>query len=114
MNKFLVPQFIEVEAKIFGPITVRQFLILLAAGLLIFISYKLADFTLFIIITLFLGLFAITFAFVKVNGQNFHYVIQFLVSRFQYRFHIYQRYHIIYHKLVQLVLHLLLFLIHQK
>jgi len=75
MQQFVVPQFIDVEDRIFGPITVRQFLILLAAGLLIFISYKLADFTLFIIITLFLGLFAITFAFVKVNGQNFHYVI---------------------------------------
>lgn len=75
MQQFVVPQFIDVEDKIFGPITVRQFLIMLATGLLIFISYKLADFTLFIIITLFLGSLAIMFAFVRVNGQNFHYVI---------------------------------------
>ncbi len=75
MQQFVVPQFIDVEDKIFGPITVRQFLILLAAGLFIFISYKLADFTLFIISSLFVGLIAILFAFVRINGQNFHYVI---------------------------------------
>ncbi|MBT4121029.1 MAG: PrgI family protein [Candidatus Magasanikbacteria bacterium] len=75
MQQFVVPQFIDVEDRIFGPITVRQFLILLATGLLIFISYKLADFTLFVVITLFLGFLAIMFAFVRVNGQDFHYVI---------------------------------------
>ena len=29
MDRFVVPQFIDVEDKIFGPVTVRQFLILL-------------------------------------------------------------------------------------
>ncbi len=75
MQQFVVPQFIDVEDKIFGPITVRQFLILLGAGLVIFISYKLADFTLFVIIALVIGSLAVTFSFVKVNGQDFHYVI---------------------------------------
>ena len=75
MQQFVVPQFIDVEDKIFGPITVRQFLILLATGLIIFISFKLADFTLFVVITLFVGLLAILFAFVRINGQDFHYVI---------------------------------------
>jgi len=75
MQQFVVPQFIDVEDKIFGPITVRQFLILLATGLIIFISFKLADFTLFVVITLFVGLIAILFAFVRINGQDFHYVI---------------------------------------
>jgi len=75
MQQFVVPQFIDVEDKIFGPITVRQFLILLAAGLLIFISYKLADFTLFVILTILFGGTAMIFGFVRINGQNFHYVI---------------------------------------
>ncbi len=75
MQQFVVPQFIEVEDKIFGPITTRQFLIILAAALVIFIAYKFADFTLFLIILVAIGGLALTFAFVKVNGQTFHYFL---------------------------------------
>lgn len=75
MQQFVVPQFIEVEDKIFGPITTRQFLIILAAALIIFIAYKFADFTLFLIILVVIGGLALTFAFVKVNGQTFHYFL---------------------------------------
>lgn len=75
MQQFVVPQFIDVEDKIFGPITIRQFLILLSAGLLIFIFYKLADFALFVTATAVFGGLALVFAFVKVNGQTFHYFI---------------------------------------
>src|SRR3989339_346522 len=75
MDQFLVPQFIDVEDKIFGPITTRQFIILLVAGLIIFIAYKLADFTLFIFLLAVLGGFSLVLAFVKINGQVFHYFI---------------------------------------
>jgi len=75
MDQFLVPQFIDVEDKIFGPITTRQFIILLVAGLIIFITYKLADFTLFIFLLAVLGGFSLVLAFVKINGQVFHYFI---------------------------------------
>lgn len=71
----MVPQFIEVEDKIFGPITTRQFLILLAAGIILFITFKLADIQLFILTALLVGGLAIVFAFVKVNGQTFHYFV---------------------------------------
>ena len=37
-EKFVVPQFIDNEDKILGPITVRQFLILLVATFVIFIE----------------------------------------------------------------------------
>ena len=75
MQQFVVPQFIEVEDKIFGPITTRQFLIILAAGLLIFVSYKYADFALFITTLVVIGGLALIFAFVKINGQTFHYFL---------------------------------------
>jgi hypothetical protein len=39
-EKFIVPQFIDNEDKILGPLTVRQFLILLGAAVLLFILYK--------------------------------------------------------------------------
>jgi len=79
-SQFVVPQFIDVEDKIFGPITARQFVILLVAGLLCFIAYKVADIALFIFILAFLGGFALILAFVKINGQAFHYVILNLIQ----------------------------------
>ena len=75
MDQFVVPQFIEVEDKIFGPITTRQFIILLATGLFLFIAYKVADFVLFMILLITIGGFSLVFAFVKVNGQTFHYFV---------------------------------------
>lgn len=80
MQQFVVPQFIEVEDKIFGPITTRQFLILLVAGTIVFLAYRFADFTLFIFLLVFVGGFALVLAFVKVHGQTFHY---FLLNIFQ-------------------------------
>lgn len=75
MQQFVVPQFIEVEDKIFGPITTRQFLIFLGSGLLIFIVYRFADFSLFVISAIVIGSIAVTFAFVRPNGQAFHYFL---------------------------------------
>jgi len=75
MNQFVVPQFIDVEDKIFGPITTRQFLILLVASLLIFVAFKLADMALFIFMLALIGGSALVLAFVKINGQVFHYFI---------------------------------------
>ncbi|MBI5729273.1 MAG: PrgI family protein [Candidatus Magasanikbacteria bacterium] len=75
MNQFTVPQFIDVEDKIFGPITTRQFVILLVAGLVVFVAFKLADTALFIFLLALIGGFALVLAFVKINGQSFHYFI---------------------------------------
>ena len=75
MDQFLVPQFIDVEDKIFGPVTTRQFVILLVGSLSIFIAYKLADFFLFLFILIVVGGLSLVIAFVKINGQTFHYFL---------------------------------------
>jgi len=75
MEQFVVPQFIDVEDKIFGPITTRQFVIMLSAALLLFIIFKLADTALFIFFLALIGGFALILSFVKINGQAFHYFI---------------------------------------
>lgn len=80
MEQFVVPQFIDVEDKIFGPVTTRQFLILLATGLLLFIIFKLADMALFIFLTALIGGSALVLAFVKINGQPFHYFLLNIVQ----------------------------------
>ena len=71
-DKFIVPQFIDAEDKIWGPITVRQFVIVLVGGLLVFIAYKLADFSLFIFETIIIIALVAIFAFYKYNGAPFH------------------------------------------
>lgn len=83
MQQFVVPQFIDVEDKIIGPITTRQFIVLLAGFLIIAVSYKLFDFSLFV--TFGLLVFAITsiFAFLKINGRPFHYFVLNLFQTFK-------------------------------
>ena len=75
MQQFTVPQFIDVEDKIIGPITTRQFLIMLSTGIIIFLFYRFGDFTLFIFSLVFFGGLALLFSFVKINGQTFHYFV---------------------------------------
>lgn len=72
LDKFIVPQFIDNEDKILGPITVRQFLVMLACIFLIFIEYKLLKFAYFVAAMVLTGAIGATFGFVKVNGQPFH------------------------------------------
>jgi len=84
--QFIVPQFIDVEDKIIGPVTTRQFVVLLAAAAMITIDYQIIykianSFWLFGLSAVFiLGLFG-TFAFLRVNGRPFHYfMLNFLIS----------------------------------
>lgn len=78
--QFIVPQFIDIETKIIGPITPRQFIILIVTGGLIFISYKLFDFALFILAAVVLFGIGGALAFFRVNGRPVHY---FLLNVFQ-------------------------------
>lgn len=93
MDKFIIPQFIDVEDRVIGPITVRQFLVCTFGGLLIFVAYKLSDFYLFLAETIIIAGVTAVIAFVKINGKNFHI---FLLDLFEYllkvpKFAIWQR-----------------------
>jgi hypothetical protein len=85
-NQFIVPQFIDVEDKILGPISVRQFVMFLAAAGLIVgsyqILYKLANQpSAFIFSAIGILIALIAFAFIKVNGRPFHiFVLSLLQS----------------------------------
>ncbi len=71
-ERFIVPQFIDAEDKIFGPVTVRQFIIVIIGFLFIFIAYKLSDFALFALEAFIITSVTLLFAFVKFNGAPFH------------------------------------------
>lgn len=75
MQQFTVPQFIDVEDKIIGPITARQFVIFLVAAIIIAISYKFFDFTLFLTFGIIIFLIAVVFGFIKINGRPFHFFL---------------------------------------
>jgi hypothetical protein len=83
MHQFTVPQFIDVEDKIIGPVTVRQFVILLVAGLFLFLEFKLSDFVLFIVLAVPTAIVFGTFAFAKINGAPFHYFVLNFVKTFR-------------------------------
>ncbi len=80
MQRFVVPQFINVENKVIGPITVRQFLIFVGAAIILAILYALLLFTYFIIFGVFIVAIAGIFAFAKVNGAQFHFFFLSLIQ----------------------------------
>lgn len=80
MQQFNVPQFVDVEDKIIGPITTRQFIIMVAGGLFIFIWYKALTFWWFAGSSLVTILLVALLGFIKVNGQPFHYFLINLIE----------------------------------
>lgn len=69
---FHVPQFIDIEPKIIGPITIRQFVLMMIAGMIDFVLYKLLDILYFGIFGGILTVVLLVFAFVRINGMPFH------------------------------------------
>jgi len=69
--QFSVPQFTEVEDKIIGPLTLKQFLILLAGGGVIVLVYKLiGNFIVFLIASLPIAGAAMFAAFGQIQGKS--------------------------------------------
>lgn len=83
MQQFTVPQFIDVEDKIIGPLTTRQFIILLVGAIFIAISYKIFDFGLFVAVGLLTFVIFGTFAFAKINGRPFHFFVLNFIQTFK-------------------------------
>lgn len=67
--QFQIPQFIETEDKIVGPLTIRQFLYVGGAAGLSIILYFTAALWLWFILSVFLVTGGVSLAFVRVNGQ---------------------------------------------
>jgi len=70
-----VPQFINLESKIVGPLTLRQFLFIGGGGVLIFLLNYVLQTWLWILVSIFIALFSIALAFVKINEQPFNKII---------------------------------------
>ncbi|HLD21393.1 MAG TPA: PrgI family protein [Patescibacteria group bacterium] len=73
--QFVVPQFIDVEAKIIGPISARQFIILLITFGVCFLWYELFSMIVFAPVLFFTASIGGALAFGKVNGQLMHFFL---------------------------------------
>jgi len=78
---FQVPQFIEVEDKIFGPLTLKQFLYLIGGGAVVFLLYVIFPFFIFIILAIPTAALSVALAFYKMHGKPF---IKILENGFNY------------------------------
>jgi len=67
--RFTIPQFIEHEAKIIGPLTFKQFIFVGIAGAICFVLYFTVSFTIFLLSSIVLGGIALAFAFLKINNM---------------------------------------------
>ncbi|MDD2696820.1 MAG: PrgI family protein [Candidatus Pacebacteria bacterium] len=68
--RFVVPQFIEYEAKVVGPLTFRQFVYVGIAAAICFILYFSVPFSLFLVACVVLGIGALALAFLKIGGRS--------------------------------------------
>ena len=75
--RFQVPQFIEVEDKIFGPLTLKQFIYLAGGGGLSFLVYAfLHSLTLSLVPIIAIMAVSAALAFYKVNNKPFVNVVE--------------------------------------
>lgn len=79
--QYAVPQFIEVEDKVIGPLTIRQFLMILGGALISAATYAFFDLELFIFSTIVIMAIAAAFALIKINGQKLEKVV---INGFKY------------------------------
>jgi len=95
MAQFEVPQNIELESKIVGPFTIRQFGFVAAPFLICFFLFFVLTFGFWIVITIILMSAGLSFSFIKIEGRPL-YVIAALGLKFlwQPKLYLWQRPHV--------------------
>jgi len=81
--QFKVPQFLDIEDKIFGPFTFRQFIYLAGGGGLCFVLYKALGLLFGIIPMAAVAAFSLALTFYRPNGKPF---INMLEAGFKFTF----------------------------
>lgn len=79
--QFQVPQFIEVEDKIFGPLTIKQFVYLAGAAGMCFVALRFLNLYIGILVSLPIAALGLALAFYKANErQPFIVVLENMVK----------------------------------
>ena len=74
--QFRVPQFIEVEDKIFGPLSFKQFIYLGGGVGIMYVLYRILPIWISIFLIVPVGILAGLLTFYKVNGKPFIFYLQ--------------------------------------
>lgn len=80
--QYQVPQFVDLEDRIIGPLTLKQFLYLAFAGVLVFVFWFLFNFYVWLIVSIPIAAMASAFAFLKINDRPFVYFFLSFVKYF--------------------------------
>lgn len=78
-KRFLVPQYIEMEDKIVGPLSMSQFLYLLGGFIICYFFYTFFDKILAYPLIFLFGALSLSLAFLKINGFPLPRVISFIL-----------------------------------
>jgi hypothetical protein len=80
--QYQVPQFIEIEDKIFGPLTFKQFAYVAGGGAMCFVAYKFLPIFLSIFIIVPVGGLSLALAFYNINNRPFIFMVESAVKFF--------------------------------
>lgn len=78
--RFQVPQFINIEDKILGPFTVKQFIYLIGGAGMVYVAYHFLPFYVAIFVIAPIALLALLLAFAKPNGKPFIFLLQSAIT----------------------------------
>lgn len=74
--KYQTPQFIDIEDRLFGPLTVKQFVYIVGGAGLSFIAYRFLTFFIAILVIAPVVTLSLALAFWKINGKPFVFVLE--------------------------------------
>ncbi|MDP3661593.1 MAG: PrgI family protein [bacterium] len=74
--KYQTPQFIDIEDRLFGPLTVKQFVYLVGGAGLSFIAYRFLTFFIAILVIAPVVALSLALAFWKINGKPFVFILE--------------------------------------
>lgn len=80
--QFKVPQFIDVEDKLFGPFTFHQFAYLVGGAGLAFVLYKVLPIWISIFLIIPVIALSVLLVFYKINGKPFIFILQAGINYF--------------------------------
>jgi len=90
--RFRVPQFIDIEDKIFGPFTFKEFVYLAGGAGLSYVLYKVLPIYLAILLILPVAALSLCLTFVKINNKPFLDILQsFFLYMFQSKLYIWTK-----------------------
>lgn len=80
MPQFKVPQNLDLQDRIVGPLTMYQFLYLVIGFMVVYAIFRTGSLFLFVVAGLPIALLALALAFIKINDQPFlKFVVSFLI-----------------------------------